>query len=129
MTVRLDHTIIAARDKHESATFLAEILGLPAPAPAAHFLVVQIGNGLSLDFDNADGEIRPQHYAFRVSDEEFDAIFGRIQGRELRYWADPRRSRPGEIAERSPGRAFYFEDPSGHFLEVLTRPNEMQDVA
>jgi catechol 2,3-dioxygenase-like lactoylglutathione lyase family enzyme len=129
MTVQLDHTIIAARDKNASAAFFAEMLGLPAPVPVGPFVAVQIDHGLSLDFSDADGDIRPQHYTFLVSDAEFGPIFERLCRRDLPYWADPRRSRPGEIAERGRSRAFYFEDPSGHFLEVLTPAAWLQDVA
>jgi catechol 2,3-dioxygenase-like lactoylglutathione lyase family enzyme len=123
MTVQLDHTIVPARDKKEPASFLAEILGLPEPVPTGPFMVVQIDHDLSLDFADTDGDIRPLHYAFRVGEDEFDTIFGRIRERALPYWADPGRSRPGEVAERGRGRGFYFEDPSGHFFEVLTRPD------
>jgi catechol 2,3-dioxygenase-like lactoylglutathione lyase family enzyme len=123
MTVQLDHTIVPARDKKESASFLAEILGLPEPVPTGPFMAVQIDHDLSIDFADTDGDIRPLHYAFRVGEDEFDTIFARIRERALPYWADPRRSRPGEVAERGRGRGFYFEDPSGHFFEVLTRPD------
>lgn len=122
MTVQLNHTIVYARDSQASATFLAEILGLPAPTRFGHFLVVQAANGVSLDFMNADREFAPQHYAFLVSEAEFDEIFGRIRERGLTYWPEPDLSSPGEINHRDGGRGVYFEDPSGHFLEILTRP-------
>ena len=123
MSVQLDHTIVPAHDKHESATFFADVFGLPAPVAMGPFVAVDLDHGLSLDFGDADGDIRPLHFAFRVEEAEFEAVFGRILERALPYWADPRRSRPGEIAARGLGRGFYFEDPSGHFLEVLTRPD------
>jgi len=132
----LDHTIIAALDKHKSATFFAEMLGLPAPVSIGPFAAVQIGHGVSLDFADAGGfavagsDVRPQHYAFRISDAEFDAVFARIQERNMPYWADPHRAHPGEIADRGGNsRALYFEDPSGHWLEVFTPAAEQQDVA
>lgn len=121
MTVFLDHTIVPARDKAASAAFLTEILGLPPHRTFGHFAVVKVGE-TSLDFDDADGEIKPRHYAFRVSEAEFDQIFGRIRERGLTYWADPRRSKPGEINTRDGGRGCYFQDPDGHLLEILTRP-------
>jgi catechol 2,3-dioxygenase-like lactoylglutathione lyase family enzyme len=121
MAVQLDHTIVPARDKHESARFLADVLGLPDPVAMGPFVAVEVDHGLTLDYADADGDIRPIHYAFRVTDDEFEAVFERITARGLPYWADPRRSRPGEVAQRGSGRGFYFEDPSGHFLEVLTR--------
>jgi catechol 2,3-dioxygenase-like lactoylglutathione lyase family enzyme len=121
MAVQLDHTIVPARDKHESARFLADVLGLPDPVPMGPFVAVEVEHGLTLDFADTDDAIRPIHYAFRVTDAEFDAVFERITARGLSYWADPRRGRPGEVAQRGTGRGFYFEDPSGHYLEVLTR--------
>ena len=122
MAVQLNHTIVSARDKKVSATFLAEILGLPEPAPFGPFLGVEVDNAVTLDFIDSDGDIIPQHYAFLIDEAEFDEIFGRIQGRGLSYWADPGRRQPGEINTRDGGRGVYFEDPDGHFLEILTRP-------
>jgi len=121
MTIKLNHTIVSARDKRVSATFVAEILGLPAPVPYGPFLGVQVDNEVTLDFMDATGKITPQHYAFLISEADFDAIFGRIQQRKLPYWADPSRNRPGEINTGDNGRRIYFDDPSGHFLEILTR--------
>lgn len=122
MTVQLNHTIVAAHDKTASATFLSEILGLPAPTPFGPFLVVEADNGVSLDFQDTDEEFEIQHYAFLVGEDEFDEIFGRIRDRSLPYWADPARRRPGAINTLDGGRRVYFEDPSGHYLEILTRP-------
>ncbi len=122
MTVKLNHTIVSARNKRASAIFLAEILGLPAPVPFGPFLTVQADNDVTLDFIDADGEITPQHYAFLVGETEFDEIFGRMRERELPYWADPFQRQRGEINSRDGGRGVYFEDPSGHLLEILTRP-------
>ena len=122
MTVKLNHTIVSAKDKKASAKFLAEILGLPAPKPFGPFLAVHLDNDVTLDFAEWDEEIPSEHYAFLVGETEFDAIFGRIKARALTYWADPHHERKGEINRRDGGRGFYFEDPSGHNLEVLTRP-------
>ena len=122
MTVHLNHTIVGARDKRESATFLAEILGLPAPTPFGPFLVVELENGVSLDFADDHGPARSQHYAFLVGEAEFDDIFGRIKERGLAYWADPGRRRPGELNTNDGGRGVYWEEPGGHFLEIITRP-------
>ncbi len=121
MPVQLNHTIVAARDKRVSATFMAEILGLPEPKPFGPFLGVVVDNDVTLDFIDSDGDITPQHYAFLINEAEFDEIFGRITGRGLPYWADPHRDHPGEINTRDGGRGVYFEDPDGHFLEILTR--------
>ena len=120
MAAQLNHTIVHARDKRESATFLADILGLPAPTSYGPFLVVEAENGVSLDFIEEPGE--PQHYAFLVTEDEFEVIFGRITERGLTYWADPGRRRPGETNTNDGGRGVYWEDPSGHFLEIITRP-------
>lgn len=123
MSVELNHTIVHAEDKEVSARFLADILGLTAPTPFGHFLVVRTANGVSLDFINSDGEpISRQHYAFLVSESDFDAIFARIRERGLDYWADPMGRTPNEINTHFGGRGFYFRDPSGHWLEVITRP-------
>lgn len=122
MPVQLNHTIISARDKVESATFLAEMLGVAPPTPYGPFLVVQVDNDVSLDFIDDPGPVRPQHYAFLVGEAEFDQILGRIRERGLTHWADPGRSRPGEINTNDGGRGVYWEDPSGHLLEIITRP-------
>jgi catechol 2,3-dioxygenase-like lactoylglutathione lyase family enzyme len=120
MTVKLNHMIVNAHDKKQSATFLAELLGLAAPAPSGHFMAVALDSGLSLDFREVEGDLQPQHYAFSVSESEFDAVLARVRQRGLPYWADPQQTRPDEVASRNPGRAIYFADPSGHWLEVLT---------
>jgi catechol 2,3-dioxygenase-like lactoylglutathione lyase family enzyme len=122
MVVQLNHTIVAARDKRASAEFMAEVLGLPEPASFGPFAVVQTGNDVSLDFIDSDDEIVAQHYAFMVSENEFDEIFGRIRERGLSYWADPHHHQPGEINTQDGGRGVYFDDPNGHVLEIITRP-------
>jgi len=120
--VELNHTIVNARDNEASAAFVAELFGLPAPTRYGPFMEVRVANGVSLDFMTADGEITPQHYAFLVSEPEFDGIFGRITARQLPHWADPSRSQPGRINTNDGGRGVYFEDLDGHFLEIITRP-------
>ena len=122
MSVRLNHTIVWCRDKRKSATFLTEVLGLPAPTRFGPFLVVELSNGVSLDFHEVDGKIALQHYAFLVGEKDFDAIFARIRERDLGYWADPGKSRAGKINRNDGGRGVYFDDPDGHLLEVITRP-------
>jgi len=122
MAVHFNHTILMARDSKASATFLAEILGLPAPQQFGPFQVVRTENDANLDYMDTDREISPQHYAFLVSDAEFDAIFGRVRDRKLTYWADPMQKREGEINRHDGGRGVYFEDPNGHLLEIITCP-------
>jgi len=125
MTASLDHMIVFARDRRASADYLAQMLGAPPPTQAGHFTQVQIDHGLTVDFMNASGAIAVQHYAFLVSDAQFDAAFDRIQSRNQPYWADPYRRRPNEInTHESVGKLVYFEDPSGHFLEIRTRPSQ-----
>jgi catechol 2,3-dioxygenase-like lactoylglutathione lyase family enzyme len=122
VAVQLNHTIVRVRDKRESATFLTEILGLPEPTPFGPFLVVEVDNDVSLDFADDHGPAQPQHYAFLVTEDEFDEIFDRILRRGLQYWADPFKHRLGEFNTNDGGRGVYWEDPSGHFLEIITRP-------
>jgi catechol 2,3-dioxygenase-like lactoylglutathione lyase family enzyme len=122
MAVQLNHTIVSSHDNEASAAFLAEILGLPAPTRFGPFMMVQADNGVTLDFMDTDGQIAPQHYAFLITEPEFDEIFGRIREQGLVYWADPGRTQPGVINHRDGGRGVYFEDPNGHLLEILTRP-------
>ena len=122
MAVELNHTIVWCRDKMRSSAFLAEMLGRPAPRPFLHFMVVELDNEVSLDFYPKEGEVSVQHYAFLVGEAEFDAAFARIEGRGLTYWADPARTRPGEINDHDGGRGVYFEDPDGHWRELIPRP-------
>lgn len=123
MPVQLNHTIVHAKDRAASAQFYSDILGLPTPRPFGPFMVVETANGVSLDFIEAsDDEIIIEHYAFLVSEPEFDEIFGRIKARGLDYWADPAGRRKGEINRNDGGRGVYWRDPSGHYLEIITRP-------
>jgi catechol 2,3-dioxygenase-like lactoylglutathione lyase family enzyme len=122
MAIEFNHTIVWAHDSRASANFLARMLGLPCPAEWGPFQIVTTDNGVNIDFLDKDGEIRTQHYAFLVGEPEFDAIFGRIQERGLTFWADPARTREGEINDHDGGRGVYFEDPNGHLLEIITRP-------
>jgi len=122
MSVQLNHTIVACRDQQRSAAFLTGILGLPTATRFGHFLVVEADNHVSLDFSETSGDITPQHYAFLIGEEEFDAAFTRIREQGLDYWADPGQSRRGEINHRDGGRGLYFQDPDRHLLEILTRP-------
>jgi catechol 2,3-dioxygenase-like lactoylglutathione lyase family enzyme len=122
MPAQLNHTIVYSTDRARSARFLAEMLGRPAPIRFGPFEVVELDNGVSLDFAAATGPIHPQHYAFLISEADFDAVLIRIRERGLAYWADPGQSRPREVNYGDGGRGVYFPDPDGHFLEVITRP-------
>jgi catechol 2,3-dioxygenase-like lactoylglutathione lyase family enzyme len=120
MTVELNHIIIPARDKTVSSQFLADILGLTPGAPFGPFVPVRVGNGVTLDFADYTG-YHSQHCAFLVDDEVFDAAFVRIRDRGITYWADPGHTRPGELNHHNGGRGFYFDDPAGHNMELLTQ--------
>ena len=122
MGIKLNHTIVHARDKVASARFYSEIFGLPAPKPFGPFLDIETQNEVTLAFLETDEEIQVQHYAFLVSDAEFDEIFGRVKARGLKYWADPAQSQEGRINHLFGGRGVYFEDPSGNVLEIITQP-------
>ncbi|WP_314174836.1 VOC family protein [Streptomyces winkii] len=123
MAVQLNHTIVHATDKKASAEFLAGLLGLEVQPQFGPFLPVVAANDVTLDFmDAGDGGITPQHYAFLVSEDDFDAIFGRIKDAGLTYYADPHRQHEGEINHNDGGRGVYWADPDGHSMEILTRP-------
>src|ERR1700733_11906444 len=121
MGAQLNHTIVWSSDRTKSARFLAEMLGRPAPSKFGHFDVVQLDNGVALDFADLAGPIQQQHYAFLISEDDFDAVLARIRQKGLPHWADPMRSRQGEINRNDGGRGVYFADPDDHLLEVITR--------
>jgi catechol 2,3-dioxygenase-like lactoylglutathione lyase family enzyme len=124
MAVQLNHTIVHARDAEASAAFAAEVLGLAAPTRFGPFVVVTLDNDASLDYleTGPEWDLMVEHYAFLVSDEEWDEIFGRIQSMRLEYWADPHLNEPGQINHHDGGRGVYWKDPDGHLLEIITRP-------
>jgi catechol 2,3-dioxygenase-like lactoylglutathione lyase family enzyme len=122
MSVTLNHTIVWCRDKVRSAAFLTEILGLPAPKPFGPFLVADLENSVSLDFHETGVPIAGQHYAFLISEDEFDGAFGRITAQGIGFWADPGQQRPEGVNQADGGRGVDFLDPDGHLLEIITRP-------
>jgi catechol 2,3-dioxygenase-like lactoylglutathione lyase family enzyme len=121
MAISLNHTIAHARDKEATARFFTDILGLEPHRRLGHFMVVQVGE-TSLDLIETDGEIASRHFAFLVSEAEFDEIFERLRARGTPYWADPFHRQPAQINRWDDGRGLYFDDPNGHVLEILTRP-------
>ena len=122
MAVELNHTIVAASDRDRTADFLVDLLGLERAETYGPFRVVALSNGVSLDVVGADGPVHRQHYAFLVTEEEFDQIWTRIRERDLEFWADPFHRRPGTINTNDGGRGLYWQDPDGHNLEIITRP-------
>ena len=120
----LNHTIVWCSDQQALAAFLTDVLALPPARPVFHFTVVDLTNGVSLDYYRKTGTISPQHYAFLVTEQEFDAAMERIEARKIPYWADPGRSRAGEINHLFGGRGVYFADPDQHLMELITRPYE-----
>ncbi|MFP3988310.1 VOC family protein [Streptomyces sp. E11-3] len=123
MSINLNHTIVNSHDKQASAEFLAGLLGLEVGKPYGPFIPVEADNGVTLDFmDSGPGPITEQHYAFLISEEEFDAVFARIKAADVPYYADPWFRRVGEINTNDGGRGAYFRDPNGHAMEILTRP-------
>ena len=122
MSIQLNHTIVPARDAQAAAQFLVEILGLQPAVRFGPFWAVALDNGVTLDFQDSSEAMPIEHYAFLVSEDEFDAIFTRIRERGLTYWADPMHSRAFEINHHDGGRGLYWNDPNGHYLEIITRP-------
>ncbi|MFE5943568.1 VOC family protein [Streptomyces sp. NPDC056480] len=123
MSVELNHTIVHARDNRESAEFFADLLGLEITAEWGPFIAVDLSNHVTLDFATIPADrITPQHYAFLVSEEEFDAAYTRIRERGVEHYADPHRKQPGAINDHDGGHGVYFVDPAGHFMELITVP-------
>jgi catechol 2,3-dioxygenase-like lactoylglutathione lyase family enzyme len=121
MTIRLDHTIVPAKDKVAAAEFFADIFGLTVKPGQGYFAQVQVNESLTLDFADAP-EPQSHHYAFHISEAEFEAIFGRVQARGIPYGSEPYNRTNSQIYTRRGGWGFYFDDPNGHVLEVMTVP-------
>lgn len=122
MAVKLNHTIVHARDQRESAAFYADVFGFGAPKAFGPFLDVETANEVTLAILETDEAFNVQHYAFLVSEEEFDGIFERVKARGLDYWADPAMKVKGAINRHFGGRGVYFQDPGGNLCEIITRP-------
>jgi catechol 2,3-dioxygenase-like lactoylglutathione lyase family enzyme len=121
MGAELNHIIVPAKDKWASAKFLAAVLGVEAGPEWAHFVPVRTSNGVTIDFDNAKN-FGHHHCAFLVSEAEFDAALKRIKQAGIEFFAEFDRSGSGEINRNYGGRGLYFDDPSGHLFELITRP-------
>jgi catechol 2,3-dioxygenase-like lactoylglutathione lyase family enzyme len=120
MPITLNHTIVPAHDKEASARFFADIFGLKYDGASGHFAPVKVNETLTMDFDNRDG-FESHHYAFKVEEEDFDGILARVQAAGLPFGSGPSTKTDMRINERRGGRGFYFPDPNGHSLEVMTR--------
>ncbi|MCC8479595.1 glyoxalase [Streptomyces sp. CS149] len=123
MSVELNHTIVHCKDNRESAEFFADLLDLTVGEEWGPFIPVVLANSVTLDFATIPAaSITPQHYAFLISEAEFDSAFAKIQARGIEFYADPHKKHPGEINRNDGGRGVYFPDPGGHWLELITRP-------
>ncbi|MDH3307021.1 MAG: VOC family protein [Acidimicrobiia bacterium] len=123
MKPQLNHLIVWATDRRAAAEFFADVAGMGTPTEYGHFTLVETGNGVTLDFADTNGEPGGMHLAFLVTERQFDEIFDRIVDREIPYWADPRRSVPGQINHDDGGRGVYFSDPHTNVgWEMITRP-------
>lgn len=118
ITITLNHTIVPARDKAAAAKFFARIFGLKR-GRSDHFAPVRVNKSLMLLFDE-DTKFESHHYAFHVSEREFNAIFGRIQKEGIAYGSAPWSPDDGKLNNWGGGRGFYFKDPNGHLLELMT---------
>jgi catechol 2,3-dioxygenase-like lactoylglutathione lyase family enzyme len=121
MTAALNHTIVWCRDNRAAAAFLVEMLGREPATAWGPFMIVELDNEVSLDYHATTEAIRPQHYAFLITEDDFDVILGRLVAKSLDHWADPDCTSAG-INRNDGGRGTYFRDPDGHLLEVITRP-------
>lgn len=120
MAITLNHTIVPARNKEASAEFFARIFGVPYEGIIfGHFAVVRVNDTLTLDFADRES-VESHHYAFHVSDEEFDGIFARVKDAGITYGSEPGKWDDMQLNHRRGGRGFYFRDPNGHSLELLT---------
>lgn len=121
MAINLDHFLVPTRDRVGSARLLAELLGVPwAESGIGPFSPVYINNGLTLDFDEAEGEFPVQHYCFRVSSEAFDEILGRIKSAGIAYRSLPHGADDFKVNHDYGGKIVYWNKPDGHVWELLT---------
>jgi hypothetical protein len=122
MSIELNHTIVHVKDRWTASREVGDVLGLPAATGYGPFAELRLDNAVSLDFMDSEGEIHSQHYAFLVSEEDFDLILGRLRDAGRQWWADPFKGKPNEINHGDGGRGLYWDGPDGHWLEIITRP-------
>ena len=119
MEITLNHTIVPSHDKVESAKFYSNIFGFEYVGEFARFIVVRVNKTLCLDFANSE-KFEPHHYAFKVSEKEFDDIFRRIKFENIKHGSGPSDPENMKINYDNDGRGVYFRDTNGHLLEILT---------
>ena len=119
MEITLNHTIVASKDNIESARFYERIFGFEFIKEWGHFAVVKVNSTLTLDFDTQEN-FSKSHYAFKVSDQQFDEIFERVKADNISFGSGPRSSDDGKINNNYGGRGVYFKDPNEHLLEIIT---------
>jgi catechol 2,3-dioxygenase-like lactoylglutathione lyase family enzyme len=120
MTIHFDHTIVAVRDSHLTAAYLSDVLGLPPAVPYGPFLTHTFGNGAHVHLATSATAPSATHLAFRAGGEEFAAVLDRLRRRGVRHWADPFKERPDAVYAEDGDRGFYWDDPDGHVLELIT---------
>lgn len=121
MAIKLNHTIVPAHDRAKAALEFAALFGLNISESGNHFTPVQINDDLALLFDDKD-VICPNHYAFLVTDIEFDEILGRIKSNHINFGSTPWTSEDKLLNDWNAGRGFYFKNTDGHLIELMTRP-------
>ena len=122
VSIEFNHTLVHAKDTWAAAREVGGLLGLAEPTSYGPFAVLQFDNGATLDFIEDTGEIKAQHYAFLVGEDDFDAIWDRLKEQGRQWWADPYKRQPGQINHEDGGRGLYWQGPDGHWLEIITRP-------
>jgi catechol 2,3-dioxygenase-like lactoylglutathione lyase family enzyme len=121
MAIELDHLLVPSRDRFAAAKQLAELLGVPwSDTGVGPFCPVFVNAGLTLDFDQTEGDFAPLHYCFRVDDKTFDAIFERIRAAGIAYRSTPLGPMDQQINTYGGGRLVYWNEPDGHVWELLT---------
>ncbi|MDI9925222.1 VOC family protein [Rhodococcus sp. IEGM 1341] len=121
MSISFGHTIIVAKNSAASAEFFCTLFALPEAPSWGPFVNVQLTDGILIQFAEPPfDDIQFQHYAFRVSDDLFDAAYTRLVDQGVEHWADPRMTEPGTVNTDHGGRGVYFRDPTGHLFEMLT---------
>jgi catechol 2,3-dioxygenase-like lactoylglutathione lyase family enzyme len=120
MSIRFDHTIVGVRDQHATAAYLADLLGLQPAVPYGPFLMHTFANDALVHLANSTTPPASSHLAFRTDATDFERVLGRIRDRGIQHFADPFQREPGEYAEDG-DRGFYWSDPDGHLLELVTR--------